>query len=108
MIVTSFFHPLNLNPMAKTKKVAEKATTTAAVNSSEGATKQAANYSPAPAEKAPAKKAKAEPKPETRKVCFTDQDTGKRWCGEVTEVPKKETPTPKVAGGRRRKRDNRA
>jgi hypothetical protein len=36
-------------------------------------------------------------------VCFTDQDTGKRWCGEVTEVPK-EKAAPKVAGVHRRKR----
>lgn len=88
--------------MAKRKTAAKKATNKVADSGKVAAT-QVANSSPAPAEKASAKKAKAEPKPETRKVCFTDQDTGKRWCGEVTETPK-EKPAPKVAGFHRRKR----
>jgi hypothetical protein len=48
---------------------------------------------------------KEDPKPplETRTVCFTDQKTGKKFCGEMTEVPEKK-PAAKVAGHRRRKR----
>jgi hypothetical protein len=88
--------------MAKRKKAVTKTANPVAL-SSKKATTTAANLSPDRAGKAPAKKTKAEPKPETRQVCFTDQDTGKRWCGEVTEVPKEKS-APKVAGLRRRKR----
>jgi hypothetical protein len=70
------------------------------------ATKQATNCSPAAAEKkgakAPGKKVVPKPPLESKTVCFTDQDSGKKFCGEMTEVqPKK---APKVAGLRRRKR----
>jgi hypothetical protein len=40
---------------------------------------------------------------ETKTVCFTDKDSGKQFCGEMTEVPEKKAPA-KVAGTRRRKR----
>jgi len=52
---------------------------------------------------APKKKVVPKPPLETKTVCFTDQDTGKRFCGEMTEVPEKKAPA-KVGGTRRRKR----
>jgi hypothetical protein len=92
--------------MAKSKAAVKK-TATPAAKSSTKATKQAAKSSPAPApkkaEKTPKKKVVPKNPLETKTVCFTDQDSGKRFCGEMTEVPAKKA-LAKVAGTRHRKR----
>lgn len=92
--------------MAKSKAAVKK-TATPAAKSSTKATKQAAKSSPATASKKGVKASlkKVVPKTplETKTVCFTDKDSGKQFCGEMTEVPEKKAPA-KVAGTRRRKR----
>jgi hypothetical protein len=104
--IASFFHPLNLPIMAK-RKVAVEKTAKPVAKSDKTVAASAASSSPAPASKKAAKtpKKKVVPKTplETKTVCFTDQDSGKQFCGEMTEVPSKKGPA-KVAGTRRRKR----
>jgi hypothetical protein len=93
--------------MAKRKVAVEKTAKPVAKSDKTVATSAAAASSPAPASKKAAKtpKEKVVPKTplETKTVCFTDQDSGKQFCGEMTEVPSKKGPA-KVAGTRRRKR----
>jgi hypothetical protein len=105
-LLASFFNPLNLSIMAKRKAVV-KTTTNPAAKRSTKATTTAAESSPAPAtkkaEKTPKEKVVPKAPMETRTVCFKDQDSGKQFCGEMTEVPEKKAPA-KVAGTRRRKR----
>lgn len=79
--------------MGTIKKVATKAATT----------KKAAKPAAKSSSKAAAKKAPSKPRLETKLVCFTDQKTGKQFCGEMTEVPSEKAPK-KIAGTRRRKR----
>jgi spore germination protein GerM len=90
--------------MAKRKKAVAKTANPVALSSTNVAT-ESTNSSPAPASKKAAKtpKKKVVPKTplETKTVCFTDQDSGKRFCGEMTEVPEKKAPA-KVAGTKRR------
>jgi hypothetical protein len=92
--------------MAKRNQEVAK-TTDPVAKSNKKATTTAAESSPAPAPKKAKKtpKEKVVPKTplETKTVCFTDQDSGKQFCGEMTEVPSKKGPA-KVAGTRRRKR----
>ena len=84
------------------RKEAVKETATPAVKGDKKAANTAATSSPAPApkkaEKTPDKKVVPKPKPETKTVCFTDQKSGKKFCGEMTEVS-----PDKVAGASRRK-----
>jgi hypothetical protein len=92
--------------MAKRKAAVEK-TATPVVKDDKKVATPATNSSTAPATKKAAKtpKEKVVPKTplETKTVCFTDKDSGKNFCGEMTEVPSKKEPA-KVAGTRRRKR----
>lgn len=103
MTVAPFFNPLNFTTMGKRKTVAEEVTKPAAA-SSKKATDKVANSSPASAKKAEKQPAQAEaqkPKLETRTVCFTDAKSGKKFCGEMTEV-RQEKPATKVASSRKR------
>jgi hypothetical protein len=77
-------------PVAKSNK---KATNTAAASSPAPAPKKAA--------KTPKKKVVQKPPLETKTVCFTDKDSGKKFCGEMTEVPPSKE-TAKVAGTKKR------
>jgi spore germination protein GerM len=90
--------------MAKRKKAVAKTANPVALSSTNVAT-EATNSSPAPASKKAAKtpKKKVVPKTplETKTVCFVDQQSSKRFCGEMTEVPEKKAPV-KVAGTKRR------
>jgi spore germination protein GerM len=76
--------------MAK-RKAAVKKTATPAVKGDKKVATTATNSSPAPAtkkaEKTPKEKVVPKTPLETKTVCFTDKDTGKKFCGEMTEVP---------------------
>lgn len=92
--------------MANAKKAVKKTATPTATSGTKAA-KRAADCSCAAAKKVTKKAAKqAVPKPEleTRKVCFTDKETGKRFCGEVTEVVKEKSASKVGAISRRRRR----
>lgn len=96
--------------MAKRKEAVEK-TATPAVKDGKKVATPATNSSPAPAtkkaEKAPDKKVVPKAPLETKKVCFTDHETGKKFCGTMTEVPPTKEPAKKpakVAGVGSRKR----
>jgi hypothetical protein len=90
--------------MAKRKKAVAKTANPVALSSTNVAT-EAANSSPAPASKKAAKtpKEKVVPKTplETKTVCFVDQQSGKQFCGEMTEVEPTKS-SAKVAGTKKR------
>ena len=89
--------------MAKAKKAVGK-TATPVATSDKKAAKRAADCSCVSTVKNISTKAVEKPALETKTVCFTDKETGKRFCGEVTEVVKEKTASKVGAMPRRRRR----